>query len=542
MFFTLFNNQIFCMKKVYIAAATLLSILAFQEANSQLVINGATLVIEGGAVVSVQGNISSTTDIQGAGKILMNGTTAQQLNMNGNVIPNLEINNNTNVSLTGNARIGSSLLLTTGKVLAGSNNLILSPTASITGASATNFIALGGTGSLVKEQLSNTIFTYPVGASIASYTPVSIANSGTIDNIGVKVLPNVLNNGGTGVVVTKEVVDVMWEITETTPGGSNLAVTTNWNALNELPGFDRTKSGLSRYDGIGWDLTQAMAGTAGGTNPYNFTRSSLTPGFLAVGRRPVMTTLLVSPKIFLQGAYNIGTSVMNDNLRTLGLIPTNTPYDALSAFPVSGSGGGETINSSIFAVAGNDAIVDWVFAQLYDGSTGIVISSRSVLLQKDGDVVETDGITPVNFAGFSAGNYFVSLRHRNHLGVRTTATASLARTTTTPYDFTNDQAKAFAGLVSNPPMATLGTGVFGMYGGNANSDLFTRRTGSASSNDYSLLLTGVGNVPPGPTGVYSREDYNMDGNIRKTGSSTTNDYSRLLSILGSATTITQPTF
>jgi len=182
---------------------------------------------------------------------------------------------------------------------------------------------------------------------------------------------------------------------------------------------------------------------------------------------------------------------------------------------------------------------------LHDGTTGNVISTRGVLLQRDGDIVETDGISPVNFAGFPGGNYYISIKHRNHLGVRTTSKALLARTITTTYDFTNSVSKAYDGGGSppNPPMATLATNVYGMYGGNANADRTTRKIGTPSVNDYSLFLAGVFSATsPGPTNVYRREDFNMDGNIRRTGSATTNDYSKLLSILGVANIITQPLF
>ena len=172
-----------------------------------------------------------------------------------------------------------------------------------------------------------------------------------------------------------------------------------------------------------------------------------------------------------------------------------------------------------------------------------MVSQRAALLQRDGDVVDTDGTSPVNLAGNAAGSYYVSVRHRNHLGARSAATIALAKTTNTSYDFTTSLSQAFAGTVTNNAMATVGTNIFGLWGGNSNTDLFSRKTGSASTNDYSLFLAAVSSVAaPGPTGVYRREDFNLDGNVRKTGSATTNDYSKFLSMLGSATIITQPSF
>ncbi len=99
--------------------------------------------------------------------------------------------------------------------------------------------------------------------------------------------------------------------------------------------------------------------------------------------------------------------------------------------------------------------------------------------------------------------------------------------------------QAFAGIVANNPMATLNTGVFGLWGGNANSDANSRRNGGATVNDYSLFLAYMGasvNIPS----VYRREDFNMDGTVRRNGGSTVNDYSIFLAILNGAVNLIQP--
>lgn len=514
--------------------------------QAQLTVNGSQFFIQSGAVVTVQGDITGTTDILGPGKVLLQGTANQNINMNGFTIPVLEVNNAANVTLTGDAIISTNLIFTNGNVSLGTNKLTIASSATISGFTSSKHIVTNSTGKVFKASLSNTAFTYPVGSNTTTYNPVTITNSGTADDIGVRCLSNALTNGPTGSIISKEVVAASWDISEVTPGGSNLAITTQWVPLDELPGFNRTLGGISRYDGIGWDMLNSMVGPASGSNPYTFSRNiGANLGVFAVGRRPVLITLLASPKIFLQGPYNTSLGVMNDGLRLAGLLPLNNPYDTIPGFTAAGSGGGESTTSSVFAVTGNDAIVDWVFAQLHDGSTGNVVSTRGVLLQRDGDVVETDGVTPLNFAGNTSTNYYVSIRHRNHLGVRTAATQLLLRTSSTTYDFTTAQSKAYDGGGSppNPPMATLATNIYGMYGGNINVDRTTRKTGSATLNDYSLLLSGVNSaVAPGPSIVYRREDFNMDGNVRKTGSPTTNDYSKFLNILGVSNIITQPLF
>ena len=240
---------------------------------------------------------------------------------------------------------------------------------------------------------------------------------------------------------------------------------------------------------------------------------------------------------------------MTDNLRLLNVIPTTEPYSAIANYltvALRGSGGGETAASSLIgsaAPAGNSAIVDWVLVQLHNGTTGAVVSQRAALIQRSGNIVETDGVSPVNMAGNVAGNYYISIKHRNHLGARSTNVLALTKTVNTNYDFTTAQSQAFIGTVTtNNAMATLTPTVFGLWGGNANSDAFTRKTGSAGTNDYSVLINVIGTSSPGPTGVYRAADLNLDGNVRKTGSATTNDYSRLVNFLGLLSIINQPTF
>jgi hypothetical protein len=540
-------------KRLHFSGLAVALLLCSSSFGQLFISSGATFNIQTGGIVTVQGDVTSSADITGAGKVILKGTGNQNVNMNGFTIPNLEMDNAANATLTGNARVGTDVTFTTGKIQQGNFNFVLASTATVTGAGSTKHFVTNGTGRLIKDALGATAFTYPVGSNTSTYNPVTISNSGTADNIGVICLSNVLNAGTTGAAFTKEVADASWDINEAVAGGSNLSLTTTWNASDELAGFDRTKSGISYYIPTpgatqGWDLLNSQTSAAAGANPYTFTRTGVTSlGAFAVGTRPVLSPLLVSPKVFLQGPFNTGTGVMGDNLRTLNLIPITEPYTATSGFIHSGSGGAETSTAAIVgsgAPAGNDAIVDWVFAQLHDGGTGAVIGTRAVLVQRDGDLVDTDGVSPVNMAGFAAGNYFVSVRHRNHLGVRTAATLGLAKTTTTAYNFTTAQTQAFPGAVANNPMAALApTAFFGMWGGDANGNRNVRYSGAANDNNQLLNITLGGNVAGVITNTYNRSDLNMNGNVRYSGAA--NDNNVLLNVvLGGivGSVISQPVF
>ena len=537
-------------RKIY-STLMIAGLMMFSKfSNAQLTIqSGAQFFIETGATVTVQGDITSNADILGTGKILLKGSANQNVNMNNFSIPKLEIDNVSNATLTGAAKIGTDLTFTNGNIILGSNNLTMASGASFITPSNAKFIVTNGSGKLIKSSLGNVAFTYPVGNSTLTYNPVTITNAGTTDDIAVRSLTNAYNNGATGTAFTKEVVDGSWDISEAVNGGSSLTLTASWNGTDELAGFNRTKAGISYYitspaANVGWDLLNIQTSAATGSNPYSFTRSGITQlGAFAIGTRPVLSPLLVSPKIFLQGAFVAG--LMTDNLRTLNLIPTLEPYTGAGSFTHSGSGGGETSTTAIVgstAAAGPNAIVDWVFVQLHDGTTGAIVSTRAVLLQTDGDIVETDGVSPVNMAGNAAGNYYISIRHRNHLGVRSLNNMPLAKTTIFPYDFTTAQTKAFPGAVSNNPMASLTGAVFGMWGGNANSNTNVKYSGPAN-DEGQLLNTCLGGNKGAVINGYLDCDINMNGVLRYSGPN--NDEGYLLNtILGGikGTVITQPTF
>lgn len=524
----------------------IIGLSTFHTSWSQLYINGGQLTIETGASVVVQGSLTSNTDILGDGKIVMKGSSLQQINMNGFTVPRMEIDNLSNASLVGNAKIGSELIFTNGHLLLGSNNLTMLSASTVTNPASDKFVVTDGTGKMVKNALGSTAFTFPVGNSETSYNPLTISNAGTVDNISVHANANAYINGNSGSAITKEVVDASWEVGEEVAGGSSLSMTAGWSASDELPGFNRTKTGISYYitspsSNVGWDLLNSQTGAASGSNPYSITRTGISSlGVFSVGNRPVLSPLLVSPKVFLQGAY--AGSNMTDQLRTKDLIPTTEPYTGMTGFTHSGSGGGETASTSIIgstAPASNDAIVDWVFVQLHDGTTGTVISTRSALLQRDGDIVDTDGVSPLNMAGNASGSYYISIRHRNHLAVRTPATLGLAKTTSSSYNFTDDLNKAYHNpSITNPSMATVATGVYAMFGGNASSDAATRVTGPVSVSDYQRVLTTLAGAPI-LSNVYSNSDINMDGNVRVTGNINVSDYQKILSYLNSLNIISQ---
>ncbi len=209
----------------------------------------------------------------------------------------------------------------------------------------------------------------------------------------------------------------------------------------------------------------------------------------------------VSPRVFLQGPYSSGQ--MTDVLREGTLLPLTEPYTGLN-FTHKNGGGTETTPGATLAVTGSNAITDWVMVELRDkNAPSSVLYTRSALLQRDGDVVDVDGTSPLSFRNTVPDNYYLAIRHRNHLGIRTPATLALTGNSVA-HDFTTSLAQAWddPDNNSNDAMATLG-GSFGLWRGNASStDLLL--------NAFDMLQTKIG-ITPNQSNAYHKADLNMDG-------------------------------
>ncbi|MCK6694453.1 MAG: hypothetical protein L6Q97_20445, partial [Thermoanaerobaculia bacterium] len=248
---------------------------------------------------------------------------------------------------------------------------------------------------------------------------------------------------------------------------------------------------------------------------------------------PVPCDAVITAKVFLGGAYNDGTGLMHDDLRVKGLIPLAQPYNALTDFNYNGT---ETVNASVFTTTGPNAIVDWVFVELRDqNDPKVSLYKRAGLLQRDGDIVDLDGVSSLTFTGAGVNNYYVSVRHRNHLGVMTQAPVAFGVTppavdftlgTTLNYQLSGPTGSAYAqqlwpsnklslwpGNMSNQPAAPdPHTGDRVIYQGPA-ADV---------EDAYFAVLLDPANTSFLPVHVvdpiYSRADANMDGKVIYQGS------------------------
>jgi uncharacterized repeat protein (TIGR01451 family) len=239
---------------------------------------------------------------------------------------------------------------------------------------------------------------------------------------------------------------------------------------------------------------------------------------------PTVTTLMpeplvkLLPRVMLQGAL-LGSpdNLMRDDLRQEGVIPTMEPYSALGFTHVNG--GGETVINPIvvFADYGANSIVDWVFVELRSAiDPTLVVDTRAGLVQRDGDIVEVDGVSPLCFTQSSLGSYYVAVRHRNHLGTMTADPIAMSPTATV-VDFVDlatelwENQSGFDGF----EQITI-NGQYALWAGNTNANSSVVYAGQDNDKDpiFNAIDQDPGNIFRLQTFVlpgYHLGDVNLDG-------------------------------
>ncbi|ADB36246.1 beta strand repeat-containing protein [Spirosoma linguale] len=245
------------------------------------------------------------------------------------------------------------------------------------------------------------------------------------------------------------------------------------------------------------------------------------------------TTLVVSVKAWLQGAGAQTNSptlanadgLMRDDLRVAGLLPTTEPYTALGYSAVVAT----SIAPSVTATTGADAIVDWILLELRDANQPTtVVRRQAALLQRDGDIVATDGVSPVSILA-PTGSYYVAVRHRNHLGAMLETSVGLSGTVTS-VNFTNTTATYGANA-----QTSVG-GKYSLWAGNANGGPGTTSgqntlIAQGLGSDRSTVTNQVTGASGNSTGVntfisagYQQTDVNMDGKAIASGQRADNSF------------------
>ncbi len=204
--------------------------------------------------------------------------------------------------------------------------------------------------------------------------------------------------------------------------------------------------------------------------------------------QPNNASITVNIKVLLSGPYNTSSGLMNDDLRNNGDLPTSCPYDAVSCDP------------SVFNATGNNAIVDWVWVELRDKNDNTsILAGKSALIQRDGDVVSSDGVSPISF-DIIPDEYYIAVAHRNHLGI---ITASTITTTckTTVLDLRQDTSLIVGGISAVNNMTD---GYYALHAADFDGN------GQIQNSDLNGMLPLLG------VSSYSFADLDMNGQVQNT--------------------------
>jgi hypothetical protein len=150
-------------------------------------------------------------------------------------------------------------------------------------------------------------------------------------------------------------------------------------------------------------------------------------------------------------------------------------------------------------------------------------------------VSATDGVSPVAFNTMLPASYFVTIKHRNHMGIMSSASTRLNGCATN-LDFTvSTGVWAKSGIVNAARKQVTGTNpAYVLWSGDANSNKNIKYNGTVA-NDKDAILTALGGTANSNNtlNAYRKEDVNMDGKVRY--NNTDNDRAIILNNVGSTT-------
>ncbi len=330
------------------------------------------------------------------------------------------------------------------------------------------------------------------------------------------------------------------------PAGMS-TITVNWNVpagtQHQITAYDdnaevtrdlyRNNAGVTFPYALG-ALGSITGSSAAGTYYYLYDWVVRTQDVVAISARTMVTATVtdgVVPDVMvlLEGPYDPLSGKMTDGLRSAGLIPASEPFTGLG-FTHAGGGGGETISAGLLSTTGDNAVVDWVLIELRNAAQpNQIVATRSALVTRVGQVISVTG-SPVRLAVLN-GSYYVSVRHRNHLGCMTAAPVALSAAPVTV-----DMRAA-----STPTWGTSARKQDGstmlLWAGNVLRNNSLLYVGEGNDRDPILALVG-GSVPTNSIAAYALADTNLDGLVKYTGGGNDRDVI-LANIGGSVPTATR---
>lgn len=251
--------------------------------------------------------------------------------------------------------------------------------------------------------------------------------------------------------------------------------------------------------------------------------------------------LQVSPQVFLDGPFNPATNLMTNSLRS-SILPTRfpgkpIPVNAVDSIQVEIRGTINGLRSATVARAARNEVaednreknprseananshltqrLDIASVMIGDSEpTSPLVAnpkiSQPAWLLTDG-TIRNFADTTKNYVEFdtTAGNYYVVVRHRNHLAIMSATAQALSNSAQSFYDFRADSTKAFGTGAMKP----VGANKYAMWAGDVTGDGVIKY--NLAGNDRAPILVRIGgtNINNTVSGYYS-EDVNLDGIVK----------------------------
>jgi hypothetical protein len=221
-----------------------------------------------------------------------------------------------------------------------------------------------------------------------------------------------------------------------------------------------------------------------------------------------ITSKTTDIKVWLRGP-SLGAT-MRTSLATGSLIPLTEPYEGLG-FTRKGFSGEVVANTAVFTT---NNITDWILVELRDkDNPEFVLYNRAGLLKNTGEIVDVDGTSPLEFPFIKDFEYYVSVKHRNHLGLMTGSAVDITQTL--------DLTLLGADLYGPTDNRIEHTGNYAMRAGIVGNRKVLIYSGENGWQANIIRFLGY-NLSAVLTSQYSIFDLTMDGTVRYTGGSNDN--------------------
>lgn len=500
------------MKKLFYLTCILPAFLLSPSAQAQLYVDGATMVIQNGALVTVQGSVTNTGTLTNDGQLkigenflnsgayLSNNNTSI-VEMTGALNGILDVGNADLKNLIIQKTSASALVKLASSVQA-SNSFTLNNGIFNTDPSQPSFV--------LSSPISAT-YTFAAGKEVIG----SVRRTGWVNGASsIFNQPNMLVTTNAGTAPTDVTVTMIpdgdpaqneREVKRTfhfeQTGGAGFTANIRYPfASTELNTNNENNLVPWRLFNTEWNANTNAITRDAANNWVNANNISATD-FLQDWKL-ADPNYRMNVTAYLRGSWN--GSNMNTNLNTGGLIPLNQPYNEAAFNNYAGT---EAVTAGFFTAHPN--IVDWVLLDFRkplselpnDATFSNSIGRRAAFITSAGLLVDLDGVTPISVPITKQGNGFLVLKHRNHLPIMSNLLGSNAIG-----EYSNDYS-VLANIYTNPvilsapaqllPASTL----YGLWAGNAVKD------GLINNSDVLVVKSNANVTLSG----YVSGDVNLDG-------------------------------